>query len=137
MYKFSKNSLRRLDTCECDLQNLAKSAVINSPYDFMITHGHRTPEEQKALYDQGRTASGNIVTNCDGTVKKSKHNYLPSQAFDIAILVNGKVTWDVQYYKIVGNHIIETAKKLGIKVKWPINIGKKNKPVYDWPHFEI
>lgn len=33
----------------------------------------RTTEEQAALYEQGRTKSGRIVTNCDGVRKKSKH----------------------------------------------------------------
>lgn len=38
-----------------------------------ITQGVRTTEEQQALYAQGRTAPGQIVTNCDGVNKKSNH----------------------------------------------------------------
>jgi len=34
---------------------------------------YRTAEEQNARYQQGRTKSGKIITNCDGYKNKSKH----------------------------------------------------------------
>lgn len=55
---------------------------------FMITRTKATPEEQAELYAQGRTKPGLIVT----WTLKSKH--LEGKAFDIAILKDGKSTWE-------------------------------------------
>jgi peptidoglycan L-alanyl-D-glutamate endopeptidase CwlK len=49
-----------------------------------FTHTYRSIEEQNALYAQGRTIKGNIVTNAKGG--ESYHNY--GLAFDIAILLD-------------------------------------------------
>jgi peptidoglycan L-alanyl-D-glutamate endopeptidase CwlK len=49
-----------------------------------FTHTYRSIEEQNALYAQGRTTKGNIVTNAKGG--SSFHNY--GLAFDIAILLD-------------------------------------------------
>jgi peptidoglycan LD-endopeptidase CwlK len=64
-----------------------------------IVQGLRTFEEQNALYAQGRTKPGNIVTNARGG--GSYHNY--GLAIDFAILVdkdgNGtydEVSWDIR-----------------------------------------
>lgn len=65
-----------------------------------IVQGLRTIEEQNALYAQGRTKPGNIVTNARGG--SSFHNY--GLAIDFAILYdkdsNGKfevLSWDINY----------------------------------------
>jgi peptidoglycan L-alanyl-D-glutamate endopeptidase CwlK len=42
-------------------------------FPMMVVQTVRTAAEQQALYAQGRTAPGKIVTNCDGIVKKSNH----------------------------------------------------------------
>ena len=49
-----------------------------------FTHTYRSIEEQNALYDIGRTAKGNKVTNAKGG--SSFHNY--GLAFDIVILLD-------------------------------------------------
>lgn len=51
-------------------------------YNWRITDGYRSVEEQKALYAKGRTRRGQIVTYADGVKRKSKHQY--SMAVDIA-----------------------------------------------------
>ena len=40
---------------------------------MFVVQGVRTTAEQKALYAQGRTAPGAIVTYCDGVVHPSNH----------------------------------------------------------------
>lgn len=67
--------------------------------DLMITCTYRSPKEQTRLYAMGRTAKGNIVTWVDGVKKKSQHNYFPSRAVDVAVLVGGKVSWAKKDYK--------------------------------------
>ena len=64
----------------------------NSIYVF-LTCTYRSPEEQNALYAQGRTAPGQIVTNAKAG--QSHHNLYPSPAFDIAFKrSDGKILWD-------------------------------------------
>lgn len=67
---------------------LAKLHDIN----LRITSGHRSHEEQDALYAQGRTKPGNIVTNAKGG--ESLHNY--AVAFDVVDRQRGYDTdWEL------------------------------------------
>lgn len=50
---------------------LAAMSALGFP--MRICQGVRTVAEQQALYAQGRTAPGAMVTNCDGVIKKSNH----------------------------------------------------------------
>lgn len=139
MYSFSNRSLNKLDSCHTDLQIVAKEAIKASPYDFGITHGHRTPEEQNKLYQKGRSEKGDIVTYIDGINKLSKHNHSPALAFDIACYVNGNLVWTEEVYRIVASHILEVAEMLfedGIienRIVWGGNWRKYK----DLPHFQI
>lgn len=91
-----------------------------------ITCVHRSNEEQTQLYAQGRTAKGKIVTNAKAG--QSKHNKLPSEAFDIAfITLDKKLSWDSKLFKKFADII----KQKGIK--W----GGDFKSIPDAPHFEI
>lgn len=57
--------------------------------DMLIYCTYRSPAEQDALYAQGRTAPGHIVTNAQGG--QSAHNY--RLAFDGCPLLGGKPLW--------------------------------------------
>ena len=133
MYKFSKNSLKKLEGLHPQLQIFFKELIKISPYDFSITHGVRTAEEQNKLYQQGRTVSGNIITNCDGYKLKSNHqakNDGLGYAGDIAILINNKVVWEEKYYKELANSARDLMQKYNIE--W----GGDWKKLKDLPHFE-
>ena len=81
---------------------------------LVITCTHRKPEEQFILYCKGRRQIEDgswvvdadpktaVVTNCDGTFKVSRHNKLPAEALDFAVVVGGKVSWDRREYEPVG-----------------------------------
>jgi len=70
---------------------------------LLVTSTYRSPEVQRKLYVQGRFGNyGEIVTNCDGTNVKSKHNEFPSRALDVAVLISGKATWDETIYYPLG-----------------------------------
>lgn len=61
---------------------------------LLVTQAVRTWEEQDALYAQGRTAPGKIVTNAKGG--ESFHNF--GLAFDIVVLdAIGKADWNVEH----------------------------------------
>ena len=58
--------------------------------DLLITSTFRDNESQNALYAQGRTAPGKIVTNAKAG--ESWHNH--RCAIDVVPLRNGKPVWD-------------------------------------------
>lgn len=57
--------------------------------DLLVTSTYRDKESQNALYAQGRTVKGKIVTNAKGG--QSFHNY--RCAFDVVPMRNGKPVW--------------------------------------------
>lgn len=67
------------------LLKAAKDAGI----DLIVTSTYRTAEQQAALYAQGRTKPGVIVTNA--RPGDSYHNW--QCAFDVVPLRNGKPVW--------------------------------------------
>lgn len=58
--------------------------------DLLVTSTYRDNESQDALYAQGRTKPGSIVTNAKGG--ESFHQY--KCALDVVPLVNGKCMWN-------------------------------------------
>jgi peptidoglycan LD-endopeptidase CwlK len=68
---------------------LERCAAVGLP--ILITQGLRSWEEQDALYAQGRTAPGKIVTRARGG--ESYHNF--GLAFDVVVLdAMGKANWN-------------------------------------------
>ena len=67
---------------------------------LFLTSVYRSPRRQAELFQVGRRGvlGERVVTNCDGTQKKSQHNYYPARAVDCAIDIDpgpGKVvTWN-------------------------------------------
>lgn len=119
-YKFGAKSLEKLSTVHPDLQRLFKEVITNSPYDFSITEGVRSLERQKELYDAKKS-----------TTMNSRH--LTGKAVDIAVIVDGKITWDIRTYKAVADHIKAIAKLMQIPIVW----GGDWKSFVDGPHFEL
>ena len=133
MYRFSRTSKKRMMYLHPNLQKFFIELLKISPYDFSISQGIRTAEEQNKLYQQGRTTLGKIVTNCDGYKIKSKHQIREDgfgHAGDIAILINNKITWEEKYYKEVANVGRELIGKYNIE--W----GGDWEKFKDLPHFE-
>jgi len=61
---------------------------------LFLTCTYRSNEEQAALYAQGRTKPGPIVTKA--LPGQSYHNHKPALAYDVAVLVNGKLDWNTK-----------------------------------------
>ena len=136
MYSFSKRSLDNLATAEEKLQLLFNEVI--KEIDCTVIYGHRTPEEQFELFKQGREKKdgwwvkvGATVTNLDGNIKKSKHNYLPSKAVDV---VPYPLDWkDIESFKNLAIVVKKKAEELGIEVEWG---GDWVTPI-DMPHYEL
>jgi peptidoglycan L-alanyl-D-glutamate endopeptidase CwlK len=58
--------------------------------DLLVTSTYRDHESQTALYEQGRTTAGKVVTNAKAG--DSWHNW--RCAVDVVPLINGKPNWD-------------------------------------------
>lgn len=97
-----------------------------APYSLIVTCTYRSVEEQMKLYAQGRVVPGKIVTNIDGARIKGMHNYTPSHALDVAVVVEDGVLWDeALYYPLV-----ELCARYGLVSGGSWNNWK------DWPHIE-
>jgi len=108
------------------VQPLARALVQKSAQNgirIKIISGLRTYAEQDALYAQGRTKPGNVVTNVKGGY--SNHNF--GIAFDIGIFEGTKYISESPKYKAVGILGME----LGLE--W----GGNWKTIVDQPHFQL
>lgn len=107
------------------------SALAELGVPMLVTDGVRTEAQQRALFAQGRTKPGRIVTNADGVKVKSNHQAKSDgygHAVDCCFLVNGKPSWDAKLpWRLYG----EAAKALGLK--W----GGDWKSFKDLPHVEL
>ena len=79
-----------------------------SGIDILITSTYRDKESQNALYAQGRTTTGKIVTNAKGG--QSWHNW--HVAFDFVPIKHGKAQWeDIELF----THCGEIAESCGLE----------------------
>lgn len=127
MPSFSKASEDKLKTCHPDLQIILRTVI--QDFDFSVIFGHRTKEEQDALFAQGRDMPGKIVTN--KRFPDSKHNAMPSLAVDVAPY---PIDWDDEnrFHELAGR-ILEAAALMAIVVIW----GGNWKSPHDLGHFEL
>ena len=144
-YSLSQASLDKMKKVHPKLVEVMKEAITNSPYDFRITSGARTTEEQKALFALGRTKPGEIVTYANGVTSKSNHQIKSDgfghavDIFPCGVIENGvyrKFTseegYDEKKLKLIANHILAVAKSKNINIEWGGNWKMK-----DTPHFEL
>lgn len=124
-HKFSKSSMDKLATCHHDLELVMQLALHYSPYDFGVTEGVRTPERQKELLESGKstTLKSRHLANKDGV----------SEACDIAVYVDGKITWEPGCYRKVAQAVFRASIELGVQIEW----GGLWKSFIDGPHFQL
>jgi peptidoglycan L-alanyl-D-glutamate endopeptidase CwlK len=125
MFKLSQRSLENLSSCEESLIILAKRALELSPYDFGITCGIRTIEEQKNLVESGasQTMKSRHLPNANGK----------AEALDFAVYVGGKLVWDRKYYRKVIQAFFTAAIELGIQIE----AGGLWENFVDGPHIQL
>jgi len=122
MFKFSKTSQDKLNTCHPDLIRLMEVALKTSPMDFSIICGHRGEKEQNEAVKAG-------TSKLD--YPHGKHNKLPSLAVDIAPY---PIDWnDLQRFADLAKHIKKTANNLDISIWW----GGDWRALKDFPHYEL
>lgn len=117
----------KIELLHPDLQVKARQLIalaMEHGFIIQLSQTLRTKAEQDAIYAQGRTTPGKIVSNAP--YPQSLHCW--GVAFDIVILdANGKATWDTAFYKKVG--------PLGISLglEW----GGTWTDFPDYPHYQL
>lgn len=119
-------SERAIATLLPEVQPLARALVEKAATNgirIKVISGTRTYEEQDALYAQGRTGPGLIVTNAKGGF--SNHNF--GIAFDIGVFESNKYLAESPKYKAVG----VLGMELGLE--W----GGNWRTIVDQPHYQL
>ena len=124
MPRFSKKSLRELDTCDPLLQYLFKEVVKH--FDCSIIEGKRSLEEQKELLKEGAT-------------KTLKSAHLTGKAVDVYPYPVDFEDRDRWHY--FGGYVLGTARQFGIDViwggDWDNDTKTKDNTFDDLMHFEL
>lgn len=103
MPKFSKTSLRKLETCDARLQRVFKEVVKH--FDCTIIEGHRSEKRQLKLLRQGFTK-----------LRRGNHNSYPSKAVDV---IPYPIDWhDRERMHYFAGQVIATAASMGIQLRW-------------------
>jgi peptidoglycan L-alanyl-D-glutamate endopeptidase CwlK len=129
MPKFSKRSLSNLNTVHPILKELAQEAI--KTFDFTVICGHRGKEDQAKAYASGASSL---------KWPRSKHNSLPSMAFDA--IPYPFVGWAGEAseasFEAMGDAVLDAWEKLpqSLTEGYSIHWGGAWK-MRDMPHFEI
>ena len=134
MPKYGTTSRKRLEQCDQRIQDIMNEVI--EYYDCKILTGHRTKEEQQAMFDLKRSK-----------VKwpNSKHNSMPSIAIDVApwpIPKQWGKNWKdrVKLYELKAI-IFFIAAKHGVKIRfggdWDQDKDYTDNKFDDLVHFEI
>jgi peptidoglycan L-alanyl-D-glutamate endopeptidase CwlK len=124
-WMFGAKSKYHLLDVHTDLQKVTERALKLSKFDFGITSGKRTAAEQYQLFCKD-------LSNCDGYEILSNHQ--SGRAVDfVAYDENGKVTWNMDYYKVISEAFKQAAKELKIPITW----GGDWASFKDGPHIEL
>lgn len=124
--KVDERSEKNIATLLPEVQPMARMLVQKAAangIDIRVISGLRSYEEQDALYAQGRTAPGNIVTRARGGY--SNHNF--GIAFDVGVFSGSRYLPESPKYKAVG----VLGQELGLE--W----GGNWTSLVDEPHFQL
>lgn len=132
--KFSVNSVANLESCVPELRILGHRALGVGLIDFAVIEGHRNKQRQNRLFEAGKSKV---------SFPFSKHNDLPSLAFDAAPVIEGKISWDPRHCTYLAGVMLTVAHELlGITVRWGGNWDQDIEPITDQDfqdlvHYEI
>ena len=104
-FKLSARSIRKLEGVEKDLVAVVMDAITLTKVDFGVTYGVRTLEEQKKLYESGRSQS-----------MKSKH--LDGKAVDLVAYFGSDISWELNVYDDICDAMAEAARRNSVAIKW-------------------
>ena len=104
-FKLSSRSMRKLKGVDQGIVAVVKDAIGITKVDFGVTFGLRTLEEQKKLYESGRSQT-----------MKSKH--LEGRAVDLVAYFGSDISWELNVYDDICDAMAEAARKNDVAIKW-------------------
>jgi len=119
--QYSARSVKSLRGIHPDLRRVIDRALQDSPLDFVVIEGLRTPERQKQLVASGASKTLN-----------SRH--ITGHAVDLVpVGPNGKAAFDWPLYDKLGPAVKAAAQAEGVAIVW----GGDWSSFRDGPHFEL
>ena len=104
-FKLSQKSLDKLVGVDKRLAIIVKKAITVSRFDFGVSCGLRTLEEQTLLLKAGASKT-----------LKSKH--ITGKAVDLFAVIDGYARWEEQLYDSVAYAMVCAAQALGTSLRW-------------------
>jgi histidinol phosphatase-like PHP family hydrolase len=104
-FKLSSRSMKKLKGVDEGIVAVVKDAIGITKVDFGVTFGLRTLEEQKKLYESGRSQT-----------MKSKH--LEGRAVDLVAYFGSDISWELNVYDDICDAMAEAARKNDVAIKW-------------------
>ena len=130
-HKFGKRSKENLSGVKPEVVKLCKKALRYSTVDFSIIDGLRTPQQQREMYDAGKS-------ELDGTNKISDHQ--TGYAVDVIPVVKGNV-WDTEDLEVrsawleLYRAFMLAGRKLGLNLEF--GLGYDIAGCRDFPHISV
>lgn len=126
MFYLSESSKKHRQGIDPRLIEISDLAITLTQVDFghPSTGGLRTSEEQKKLFDEGKS-------RCDGFTRKSRHQ--SGRALDFYAFVNGEASWDHVHLTMVAAAFLEAGHRLGHRIEW----GGFWETFKDMPHIQL
>lgn len=120
MIILNERSIKNLIGVHSDLVKVVLKCAEITSTQFIVTCGLRTLAEQQLLLKQKRT-----------TTLRSRH--LNGHAVDLAVVYDGKVTWDFHHYLAISRQMKEAAHEMNVAIEWGGDWSK----FIDGPHFQL
>ena len=153
-FSLSSRSRGKLEGVHPDMVAVVETAITLTNIDFGVTYGVRTMEEQKRLYESGRSQTMN-----------SKHllqdDTSYSHAVDVVAYDGSDVVWEINVYDDICDAFKQAAEEKGVAIKcgaaWSegdirsypgtaedamnayidLRRSQGRRPFIDGPHFEL
>lgn len=129
MFMFSEHSKQKLLGVHPALIKVATRCLQITTVDFGISEGVRTLQEQKDLFDQGRSKPGKIVTWTMDSKHLIQHDGY-GHAFDVVAYLNGHVSWEEKLYDEIAVYMKKAAKELSVDIVCGVDWKVKDRPHY-------
>jgi peptidoglycan L-alanyl-D-glutamate endopeptidase CwlK len=136
-YKFGKKSKEKLSQVDDALKETAVLALSWELMDFAIIEGIRTRDKQNEYFNSGKSKVQwpNGAHNIQEPGDKSR-------AFDVAPVINGKISWKKDHCLVLAGIMLAAAKSLGHSIRWGGNWDMDGEPITDQSfqdlvHYEI
>lgn len=127
MPSFGRRSRQERDSCATDLQAVLDDAI--KYVNFSVIHGHRNEEAQNEAFSRGRSRN---------RWPTSRHNSVPSEAFDIVPYPGGYEASYERFYELA-TYIYASATRKGVSLEWGghwKNYTGKGDNDRDWAHWQ-